>query len=626
MNLIKSTRAPLVFLLSLFCALQAFALDYDIQNKEQVEAFVDGALLPLMDKAHSQSAVIIIQKDNQVILSKGYGYANREEGINVDPSTSIFRPGSISKLYTWVSVMQLVEEGKLDLDEDVNLYLNTFKVKDTYPGQPVTLRHIMTHTAGFEDSWMGTLIIKDPSKILPLPEALARFQPERVYAPGERVAYSNWATALAGLIVSNVSGEEFSDYVKGHIFDPLGMSYATFLEPLPEELAPYEAKPYLYEGGVYVPQSYEYIGNVAPAGASAMSATEMVKFGQMIINGGSYKGAQILQEETIHYMVDNGFVKDSRVRGMGLGFLHYAYGSGDLDLFGHTGDTTLFHSLLGLSEKENLVVFISVSTDETVRDDFLKQFYEAFYPMPLEDIEAPLDFVDYGSKYEGSYLSSRSNYSKAESIFRVPSVVNVSLVEDNSLLIEGNRYVLEEKNLFRGLYSNTRIAFLEDEQGYITGYVVDGAGHQEFFRARWWEYPSSITFLLVFTTLLNLLVLIRSPLQGKIHKVSGKAASQAYTATLVMVGVHFLTFILLMLTILAGGDLAYAVPFSLKLALCFSTLTIPVVFYHIYTTVRSWMGQGVVGTWSKIKHTILSLNGLFMVIFYFLWNLVGFKI
>ncbi|MFC6979267.1 serine hydrolase domain-containing protein [Microbulbifer taiwanensis] len=248
-----------------------------------------------MTKAHSPSGVVLVMKGDDIILAKGYGYRDLAKRIPVDPETTLFRPGSISKLFTWVSVMQLVEQGKLDLDADVNRYLKTFQVEDTWPGQPVTLRHIMTHTAGFEDGGYGYLIADDPARVVPLAESLARYQPQRVNPPGRHTAYSNWATALAGLVVANVSGTDFNTYVQQNIFDVLGMEHSTFAEPLPPALQANMAVGYHYVPDRYEAMGYEYISNFGPAGALASTAHDMARFGRALLNGGSYRDRSILK-------------------------------------------------------------------------------------------------------------------------------------------------------------------------------------------------------------------------------------------------------------------------------------------------------------------------------------------
>ncbi|MCH8303283.1 MAG: serine hydrolase, partial [Proteobacteria bacterium] len=136
---------PVATALLFVIPVQAFNAD-DLNDPKVVEAFVDGVVKPLMAEGHSPSGVFVLMKDGEVILQKGYGWQNVEERIPVDPARTLFRPGSISKLFTWVSVMQLVEQDRLDLDADINNYLKTFQIKDTFPGQPITLRHCMTHT------------------------------------------------------------------------------------------------------------------------------------------------------------------------------------------------------------------------------------------------------------------------------------------------------------------------------------------------------------------------------------------------------------------------------------------------------------------------------------------------
>ena len=150
------------------------------------------------------------------------------------PQRTLFRPGSVSKLVTWTAVMQQVEQGKIDLDADVNRYLD-FSIP-AYEGQPVTMRQIMTHTAGFEES-LKDLIGHDRDAIPPYGEMLKRWIPDRIFAPGTTPAYSNYATSLAGYVVERVSGEPFDDYVERHIFAPLGMRNSSFRQPLPANTA-----------------------------------------------------------------------------------------------------------------------------------------------------------------------------------------------------------------------------------------------------------------------------------------------------------------------------------------------------------------------------------------------------
>src|SRR5215467_8523970 len=205
-----------------------------------VESFLDG-LVPLqLKQSDIAGATISVVKDGKVLFAKGYGYADVQKKQTVSPEETLFRPGSISKLFTWTAVMQLFEQGKLDLDRDVNEYLD-FKIPDAF-GKPITLKNIMTHTPGFEEQ------IKDLFTTTPgspnLGEYLKTHIPARIYPPGTVPAYSNYATALAGYIVQRVSGHPFEDYVAENIFKPLNMKHSTFRQPLPSELASFMSSGY----------------------------------------------------------------------------------------------------------------------------------------------------------------------------------------------------------------------------------------------------------------------------------------------------------------------------------------------------------------------------------------------
>ena len=392
----------------------------DVTNPAVVEAFVDGVVKPSMKETHSPSGVVMVMKEGRIILAKGYGFIDVDKRIPVDPVTSLFRPGSISKLFTWVSVMQLVEQGKLDLDADVNQYLTTFQINDKWPGQPITLRHIMTHTPGFEDSALGFLITDDPARIMPLADSLAKYQPNRINPPGLHTAYSNYATALAfGLIVANVSGMEFNAYLQKNIFDVLGMQHSTFVEPLPPKLAADMAKAYSYNAGTdsYEEKKYEIISNFGPAGAMAVSAWDMSLFARALLNGGAYEDRRILKAATLQQMLDEGFAHDDRVRGMGLGFIKRRFGPEGFDNFGHDGGTTIFISHFGMSLKEDFMLFSSFSgpgAGQTAQA-FVGAFYDEFFPPDVPVIQPPADFADRAAKYTGTFTSWRANFSDFQS-------------------------------------------------------------------------------------------------------------------------------------------------------------------------------------------------------------------
>ena len=186
----------------------------------EVQAFLDKLFGQEMQAHHIAGAAVSVVKDGKLLFAKGYGYADREKGIPVDAAQKLFRIGSVTKLFTWTAVMQLVAQGKLNLDADVNTYLD-FRIPETYP-QPITLRHLLTHTAGFEDQHVALVALKEED-LAPPRAWLVSHIPARVRPPGERAAYSNYGAALAGYIVARVAGESYSQYVQDHLLNPLGM-------------------------------------------------------------------------------------------------------------------------------------------------------------------------------------------------------------------------------------------------------------------------------------------------------------------------------------------------------------------------------------------------------------------
>ena len=226
-------------------------------DPQELEAFLDGVFAEQMDVNNIPGATVVVVKDGELFFTKGYGYVDLEERIPVDPNKTIFRLGSVSKLFTWTAVMQLAEQGKLDLNTDINTYLTEFNIPDTYP-EPITLVHLMTHTSGFEERITG-LTAHGPEDIEPMGEYLATNMPARVRPPGEFSSYSNYGAGLAGYIVEEVSGMPFEEYVQENIYEPLDMQHSTFHQPLPPELAANMALSYSMENGVYRAEEFEHI-------------------------------------------------------------------------------------------------------------------------------------------------------------------------------------------------------------------------------------------------------------------------------------------------------------------------------------------------------------------------------
>src|SRR2546425_682667 len=206
-----------------------------LSDPHELETFLDRVVSMQLADDHIPGATVAVVKEGRLFFAKGYGNADRQHGKLVSANTTLFRIGSVSKLFTWTAVMQLAEQGKVNLHADVNTYLKTFHIPATYP-EPITLAHLLTHSAGFEDRGTG-IFAPTTSDLKPPGQWLAEHIPARVRPPGELTAYSNYGAALAGYIVEQVSGMPYAQYVEQHLFQPLGMRSSTFRQPVPGELA-----------------------------------------------------------------------------------------------------------------------------------------------------------------------------------------------------------------------------------------------------------------------------------------------------------------------------------------------------------------------------------------------------
>ena len=440
----------------------------------EIEAFIDGLVTVYRRDNHIAGVMVAVVRDTALLFAKGYGYADVASRTPVDPATTLFRNGSITKTFTWTAVMQLVEQGKLDLDTDVNTYLD-FKIPSTYP-QPITLRHILTHTPGLEED-SRELFTEDSTRIRPMGEWLPAHMPERVRPPGTYSSYSNWATATAGYIVERVSGMPYDEYIDRNVLQPLGMTNATTRQPLPAALRPQISTGYKWNNGRFEPQKFEMITGAWPAGSMSVSATDMAKWMLAHLNNGTYRGQRILAESTAVLMRTRLQGHDPRIPGFAYGF--YEQTTSGPRAVGHGGDTQWFHSDMMLLPEERVGVYISTNTDkggEVSFKPFTDDFLAHYYPTPLPAIAPTRDDREANQRFAGEYLMNRMSYTTFQKAFNLGGGIKVSVADSGALLVNSPlgpmRLVQVDSLLFRDVASHDLVAFTADADGKIThGYL-----------------------------------------------------------------------------------------------------------------------------------------------------------
>ncbi len=403
---------------------------------EDVNAWLDGYMPYALHSGDLAGAVVVVVKDGQVLSARGYGYADIAKRTPVDPYRTLFRPGSVSKLVTWTAVMQQVEAGKIDLDADVNRYLD-FKIP-AYDGQPITMRQIMTHTSGFEEQ-AKYLIVNDPKQLMSLGEFVKHWTPERIYAPGTTPAYSNWATTLAGYIVQRVSGMPFDDYVERRIFTPLGMRYATFRQPLPAALAPLMATGYPRASEPAKP--FENV-TPFPAGSLSASGVDMARF--MIAH--LQNGRGILKPETAAMMHDSPLAKVNPyslippLNRMELGF--FETNINGREVIGHLGDLSNFHTSLHLFMKDGVGLYMSFNSAgkegsaHTLREALFSDFANRYFPSTEHDgrVDAKIAAA-HAQAMTGLWRNSRRSASSFLSLIYLLGQTHVGVGSKGELVI-----------------------------------------------------------------------------------------------------------------------------------------------------------------------------------------------
>jgi CubicO group peptidase (beta-lactamase class C family) len=403
-------------------------------TQQNVASWADGFMPYALERGDIAGAVVVVVKDGAVLFEKGYGYSDIAARRPVDPERTLFRIGSTSKLFTWTAVMQLVEQGKIDLDADVNQYLD-FKIPPR-DGKPVTMRNIMTHTTGFEET-LKSLIETDPSRLLSLEAIVKQWTPERIFPAGSTPAYSNYATALAGYIVARVSGESYEDYIDRHIFAPLGMEHSSFHQPLPKALQPDMSKGYALASQPEPEKPYELIA-VAPAGALATTGSDIARFMIAHLQNGVYGANRILKLETAQQMHTTALTMIPPLDRMLLGFYESNYNGHRV--IAHGGDTQWFHSDLNLFIDNGVGLFVSVNSvgkegaAHVVREALFREFTDRYFPGPTATGKvAPQIAAEHAHLMSGRYEMSRRAQSSFFSFLNLAGQAKVAVNPDGTL-------------------------------------------------------------------------------------------------------------------------------------------------------------------------------------------------
>jgi CubicO group peptidase (beta-lactamase class C family) len=499
-------------------------------QSKALASYIDGLVHGLKKRdALAGITIGVARKEGDLFLA-GYGMATQTNQSNalaqitpVDSAQTMFRLGSTSKLMTYLSAMQLVEQGRLNLDAPVNSVLPAeLAIPEQGYTRAIVVRDLLHHTAGFEDLALGHLFVDAPEKVLSLKDYLSKYRPKRVREAGTAAVYSNYSVALLGQVIAHVSGESYEAYVDKHIFQPLQMTQSSFREPdlndarkLDANLQKKYASGFVRSQGGFDTQKFEYIAQVAPAGGMASTAADMLRFGRMLINDGELDGVRVVSKATLDAMragcYHNGAVANDQLKVQGIchGFMTRTFGAHQA--YGHGGATVFQHTAFLTIPSADLVVFVSSNTDnarKTSADlaDFIVEFLTS--DGKRTQLLRPAVSVSESETNQivGDYITNRRPFSGLTALLTVLSSDAVVKADarfpKGSIIIGAGDDAAALVPIAPLTYQNPEnaniIKFITNTKGEVSGFA-GSAGHTTASK------PSGLTHPLVWLSLTGLL-------------------------------------------------------------------------------------------------------------------------
>lgn len=633
----------MVLLLTLILSLTITNVYANTIETTEIGGFIDDLILLKLQEYNIPNATVSVVKDGEIVFKKGYGFQDIEKSIPVDADNTIFRIGSTSKLFTWTAVMQLVEAGMLDLDEDVNTYLDfeipsslIKNVKDPNP-KAITLNHLMTHTAGFED-YVNMIFRLNADELMPLEEYVKNHLPVRIFPAGEVMAYSNYGTALAGYIVERVSGLPFDEYVEKNIFNTLGMKNTTFRQTLPEEIANNMSKAYRYIDGSFKEGGFEYLIPAA-AGSGSSTALDMAMFMIAHLEGGSYNGAEILSNPTLSLMHQQSFTHHPILGGMAHGFMEGSYNNQRV-LF-HGGDTMLYSTGLYLIPDENLGLFISYSGGgHQVHSEVFQEFMDYYFPAASPTIKAaPEGSIERAKRFNGEYHLNRKSLTTSEKITSlVMAPIHIKSNKDGYLLVSYLGETSEFVEIEPGIYQNQREGRSQDYNGPFNHIVfktdpygrtmITTDGPMTYSKAPFYATMAFTISSIIISLLIFLSSLLFWIIKGILILIKRKGRPSRLATLAVLIGIAFsITVLLIFAGILSEGnvDPIYQLPTEAYIPVEGSSQGIAILLYGltigllIFTVIAWW--KRLWKPLGRIHYSLYTATALGIMLIFNYWNM-----
>jgi len=446
--------------------------------------FLDGVFQQQVEDSDIPGIMAVAVDENGLIYSNSFGHAHLDENQKLDPAETLIRTGSTGKIFTWLALLQQVEAGNVDLEEDINYYLPENLQFDYGQSDSIKVIDLMTHTSGFEDIQLG-IMVESVEDLVSLEDYLEVTRPEIVREPGRIPAYSNYGTTLAAYIIERVTGLSYHEYLEKNIFNPLRMSKSSSRQDIftDSKLVDNISTGYFSDNGFLKAGEFEVFQEY-PAGGHTVSGYNMANLMLGILNGGELLGWRFLSEEYNDKLFERAFSIDEGMAGWTHGLMELKLK--DQTIYWHGGDTLQFHTGLFFIPEEKMAIFVAYNGPggTMARFDLIKALDRQYYA------EDQYQVVTSGEEltrddYKGEYLQSRRNYSSPEKLISRLSQIEI-VIEDNYLVVDGferERYYKLGDDRFINQAGTEEIRFFRDEQGSINYFAYQNNPTAVFTKA-----------------------------------------------------------------------------------------------------------------------------------------------
>ncbi len=624
---------------------------YGPKSREELETFLDSKAKELMKRYHVPGLMISYVRGDKILLNKGYGVKDLTRNKKINPETDFMLVGSVAKVFVTTAVMQQVDRGKINLDEDVNTYLD-FKIKNAFK-EKITTKMLMQHTAGFEEYYTGQ-VTRDKDKVLTLGESVRNYQPKVVYRPGDIYTYSNYGYNLLGYLVERVTGQDFARYVKENIFLPLEMSRSSFRNRLSSAMFEDDefVKGYHYDSKK---DSFSEDRETAywiqyPAGGMITNTHDLGNFMIMYLNQGKFRGRVILKPESVKAVQEEVFTPHKDLLGQAVGFtINEINGHRTVeksgDAMGWTGHVVLFPEYRqGFSYSYNTIVSgFNLDLQNAIADKFFPDISKKQdrYNMPKDELK----------KFEGYYRLTRYNQSGVAKLMVLLSPQHNILVKANDdgtisigamLLDDTMKYEPISKDSFQRVGEDIlegpgikedlgdRIAFRLDDKSGRPEYLFFTFEKLAMERMPWWQYGIYSIFAVLFYAVIAILVVLYWPI-GKLIKFLRKGGDktkiskeQETASWLGGIAAALITGFMVIMYTKFNEELLFGIPLILKIGLVVPVLSIPFLLALAFFTVRGWQEK----YWrlpSRLLYSLFTFSVFVFVLLSWFYNLIGWK-